>query len=104
MASQLALLGGEPLRKRQFTRWPLFDDRERVQLEDVLSSTSWGGHPSPNRKASELAGRFAAFQGVRYAGPASSGTSALGVAVKTFGIGPGDEVIFSPLPLSPPAH
>jgi dTDP-4-amino-4,6-dideoxygalactose transaminase len=93
MASSLALLGGEPLRKRPFTRWPQFDDRERAQLEDVLCSTTWGGHPSPNRKASELAGRFAAFQGVRYAIPASSGTSALEVAIKALGIGPGDEVI-----------
>jgi dTDP-4-amino-4,6-dideoxygalactose transaminase len=93
MASPLALLGGEPVRKRPFTRWPLFDDRERAQLEDVLCSTTWGGHPSPNRKASELAGRFAAFQGVRYAIPASSGTSALEVAIKALGIGPGDEVI-----------
>jgi len=93
MASPLALLGGEPLRRRPFTRWPQFDDRERAQLEDVLSSTTWGGHPSPNRKASELAGRFAAFQGVRYAIPVSSGTSALEVAIKALGIGPGDEVI-----------
>jgi dTDP-4-amino-4,6-dideoxygalactose transaminase len=93
MALQLALLGGEPLRKLPFTRWPLFDDRERTQLEEVLSSTTWGGHPSPNRKASELAARFAAFQGVRYAIPASSGTSALEVAIKALGIGPGDEVI-----------
>ena len=93
MASSLALLGGEPLRKRPFTRWPQFDDRERAQLEEVLCSTTWGGHPSPNRKASELAGRFAAFQGVRYAIPASSGTSALEVAIKALGIGPGDEVI-----------
>ena len=99
MASQLALLGGEPLRKRPFTRWPLFDDRERAQLEDVLSSTAWGGHPSPNRKASELAGRFAAFQGARYAIPASSGTSALEVATKALGIGPGDEVMSPPSPL-----
>jgi dTDP-4-amino-4,6-dideoxygalactose transaminase len=93
MASPLALLGGEPLRKRPFTRWPLFDDRERAQLEEVLSSTTWGGHPSPNRKAAELAGHFAALQGVRYAIPTSSGTSALEVAIKALGIGPGDEVI-----------
>jgi len=93
MASQLALLGGEPLRKQPFTRWPLFDHRERAQLEEVLSSTTWGGHPAPHRKASELAERFAAFQGVRYAIPASSGTSALEVAIKALGIGPGDEVI-----------
>src|SRR5262245_50963774 len=104
MASPLALLGGEPLRRRPFTRWPLFDDRERAQLEDVLSSTTWGGHPSPNRKASELAGRFAAFQGVRYAIPASSGTSALEVAIKALGIGPGDEVIVPAITLAATAY
>jgi len=104
MASQLALLGGDPIRKRSFTRWPLFDDRERAQLEDVLSSTTWGGHPSPNRKASELAGRFAAFQGVRYAIPTSSGTSALEVAIKALGIGPGDEVIVPALTFAATAY
>ncbi len=93
MASKLALLGGEPLRKRPFTRWPIFDDRERAQLEDVLASARWGGFPSPNPKASELSASFADFQGVRYAIPTSSGTSALEVALKALGIGPGDEVI-----------
>src|SRR5215472_11998362 len=104
MAPQLALLGGEPLRKRPFTRWPLFDDRERAQLEEVLSSTTWGGHPSPNRKASELASRFAAFQGVRYAIPTSSGTSALEVAIKALGIGPGDEVIIPAITFAATAY
>jgi len=93
MASKLALLGGETIRKRPFTRWPAFDGRERAQLEDVLNSANWGGFPSPNRKASEFAARFADFQGVRYAIPASSGTSALEVALKALGVGPGDEVV-----------
>src|SRR5208282_600538 len=93
MVSKLALLGGEPLRKRPFTQWPIFDDAERAQLDDVLNSANWGGHPSPNRKASELATRFAAFQGVRYAIPTSSGTTALEVALKALSVGPGDEVI-----------
>ncbi len=93
MASRLALMGGEPVRNRPFTRWPLFDERERAQLEDVLSSGNWGGYPSPNRKASEFAARFAEFQGIRHAIATSSGTAALEVALKALGVGPGDEVI-----------
>src|SRR5208283_5104255 len=72
---------------------PVFDDRERAQLEDVLASSSWGGYPSPNRKATEFAAAFAEYQGARFAIPTTSGTSALEVALKSLGIGAGDEVI-----------
>ncbi|HSR59027.1 MAG TPA: aminotransferase class I/II-fold pyridoxal phosphate-dependent enzyme, partial [Candidatus Binataceae bacterium] len=93
MASKLALLGGDPIRRRPFTRWPIFDERERSQLEDVLSSANWGGFPSPNRKAAEFAEAFARFEGARYVIPTSSGTTALEVALKALEVGPGDEVI-----------
>ncbi|HUY26255.1 MAG TPA: DegT/DnrJ/EryC1/StrS family aminotransferase [Candidatus Binataceae bacterium] len=93
MAPRLAILGGEPLRTRAFTRWPVFDDRERAQLEDVLTSANWGGFPSPNRKAAELEARFAAMQGTRFAIATTSGTSALEAALKALAVGPGDEVI-----------
>jgi dTDP-4-amino-4,6-dideoxygalactose transaminase len=93
MSLKLALLGGKPIRTRPFTSWPIFDERERAQLLDVLGSGSWGGYPSPNRKASEFAARFAEFQGVRYVVPTSSGTTALEVALKALEVGPGDEVI-----------
>src|SRR5262249_3013373 len=73
--------------------WPIFDERERAQLEEVLTSTTWGGFPSPNRKAAEFARRFADFQGARYAIPTSSGTSAVETALKALGVGAGDEVI-----------
>jgi len=88
-----ALIGGKPTRSKPFPRWPSFDQRESDQLEDVLKSGNWGGHPSPNRKARQLAERFAALQGSRFAIPTSSGTSALEVAFKALGLGPGDEVI-----------
>jgi dTDP-4-amino-4,6-dideoxygalactose transaminase len=93
MRSTLAILGGQPLRTLPFPAWPVFDARERAQLEDVLTSQSWGGYPSPNRKAIEFAAAFAAFQGARFAIPTTSGTSALEVALKALGIGAGDEVI-----------
>ena len=93
MPSPLAILGGQPLRSRPFPAWPVFDDRERAQLEDVLASSSWGGYPSPNRKATEFAAAFSAYQGARFAIPTTSGTSALEVALKALGVGAGDEVI-----------
>src|SRR5260370_40856449 len=93
MPSPLAILGGDPLRTRPFPKWPVFDARDRAQLEDVLTSQSWGGHPSPNRKAIEFAGAFAAYQDARFAIPTTVGTSALEVALKALGIGAGDEVI-----------
>jgi dTDP-4-amino-4,6-dideoxygalactose transaminase len=93
VTEKLALFGGRPIRTASFTRWPIFGERERTELEDVLDSGSWGGFPSPNRKAREFASRFAAFQGARFVIPTTSGTTALEVALKALGIGPGDEVI-----------
>ncbi len=93
MSSALAILGGRPLRDRPFPRWPVFDERERAQVLDVLESANWGGFPSPNRKAGELSEKFAAFQSARFAVPTTSGTTALEAALKALGIGPGDEVI-----------
>src|SRR5260370_18115336 len=104
MSSTLAILGGEPVRTRPFSRWPVFDPREREQLEDVLTSGSWGGYPSPNRKAAEFSAAFAAYHGVRFAIPTSSCTSALEVALKALGVGPGDEVIVPALTFAATAY
>ena len=104
MKPRLALLGGEPLRTRPFTRWPVSDQREREQLLDVLESGRWGGYPSPNRKAAEFASKFAEFQGARFAIPTTSGTSALEVALKALAVGAGDEVIVPALTFAATAY
>ena len=93
MSSTLAILGGEPIRTRPFPKWPVFDSREREQLETVLTSGTWGGHPSPSPKAAELSAAFAAYHGARFAIPTTSCTSALEVALKALGVGPGHNVI-----------
>jgi len=86
MSSTLAILGGEPIRTRPFSKWPIFDSREREQLETVLTSGTWGGHPSPSPKAAELSAAFAAYHGARFAIPTTSCTTALDVALKALGV------------------
>lgn len=43
---KLAILGGEPVRRKPFAKFPVFDERELVALREVLESGIWGGyHP-----------------------------------------------------------
>lgn len=92
--SILAIAGGVPIRKNAFVRWPIFDERERLALIEVLESRSWGGY---NSKIKEFEEAFAAFHHARYAASASNGTVTLEAALLAAGIGPGDEVIVPPI-------
>jgi len=92
--SSLALFGGTPVRRKPFARWPVFDDRERRALGDVLESGMWGGyHP----KLREFEETFAAFHGARFGVAVSNGTVSLETALGAAGIQPGDEVIVPPI-------
>src|SRR5579859_1157775 len=92
-AGALALAGGRPLRARPFPAWPLFDGRERAALARVLKSRDWGGYPFPNDEARAFAAAFARRHGARFGVCAANGTVTLEVALKSCGVGPGDEVI-----------
>ena len=59
--AKLALKGGKPVWTKGEPEWPVYDDRERKALEEVLVSRNWGGFPAPNVKAREFAERFASF-------------------------------------------
>ena len=48
---KLAITGGERLRKTPFTQWPMSTKEEAAALEDVLTSTKWGGQPFPGKYA-----------------------------------------------------
>jgi dTDP-4-amino-4,6-dideoxygalactose transaminase len=97
MPEKLAMDGGTPVRTKPFPRWPVFDEREVDALREVVESGNWGGFPSPNVQASRFAEAFAASQTAAHGICTSSGTTALEVALKAAGIGPGDEVIISAL-------
>ncbi len=72
---------------------PLFGDEEEAAVLAVMRSGTLA--QGPNVKAFEEA--FAAATGARYAVATSSGTTALHLALLAMGIGPGDEVVLSPL-------
>jgi len=90
---KLAITGGEPLRKTPFTTWPIATMQIAQALDDVLTSSKWGGQPFPGRYAASFANRFAEMQTAKYGQCVNTGTVAIQAALKAIGIHPGDEVL-----------
>lgn len=71
--------------------WPQHDESERTALLRALDQGQWwrvGGTEVSNFEA-----EFAAYNGAPYALAVNSGTTALELALRVHGIGPGDEVV-----------
>ncbi len=90
---KLAITGGQPLRTTPFTAWPISTAEEAAALQDVLTSTKWGGQPFPGKHAALVAKKFAEMHTAKYAQCVNTGTVAIQAALKAIGILPGDEVI-----------
>ncbi len=88
--AKLALKGGEPVRRKPFPKWPIFDDREIKALKEVLKSGFWGVR---GKRKKEFEEKFAAYQHAKYGVAVTSGTAALEISLRSLGIGCGDEVI-----------
>ncbi|MCY3832250.1 MAG: DegT/DnrJ/EryC1/StrS family aminotransferase [Chloroflexi bacterium] len=88
---KLAILGGAPAKSKPFPTWPIFDEREREALNEVLESGLWWRTPGTKTLAFER--QFAAFHQARHGVAVTNGTHALEVALAAMGVGPGDEVI-----------
>ncbi|MCB1620527.1 MAG: DegT/DnrJ/EryC1/StrS aminotransferase family protein [Thiothrix sp.] len=77
-----------------FAPWPSFTQEEADAVSRTLLSNRvnyWTG-----QECREFEKEFATWCGSRYAVALSNGTSALEVALKALGIGPGDEVVVTP--------
>lgn len=105
--AKLAIKGGTPIRTKPFSAWPIYDEREVEAVVDVVKSGKWwrGAYSAVELGAEKVSGRskveefeekFAKYHGAKYAVATSSGSGALDVAVKSIGVGPGDEVIVPP--------
>src|SRR5260370_283676 len=90
---KLALTGGKPVRKKRFDLCPIFNDKERKALKDVLESHNWGGQPFPGKHADAFAKKFAKLHTAKYGQCVNTGTVAIQAALKAIDIRPGDEVI-----------
>jgi dTDP-4-amino-4,6-dideoxygalactose transaminase len=91
--SELAILGGTPVRTRPFAPWPQYLPSDAARLQKVLESRHWGGYPMPSKYAGRFAEQFAAMHGAKYGLCVANGTIAIIAALSAAGVGFGDEVI-----------
>ena len=92
--TQLALLGGAAILKREPPAWPFIDESDRQALLDVLQSRTWGGY---HESVGELERRFAEYHETKFGIATANGTVSLEIALIAGGILPGDEVIVPPI-------
>jgi dTDP-4-amino-4,6-dideoxygalactose transaminase len=91
--TQLAALGGDPIRREKYPSWPVFDERDIEAVVETVRSGHWGGFPFPGPNTAAFAERFAKLQGGGYAVPMINGTITMEVALRSADIGWGEEVI-----------
>jgi len=94
MSPKLALLGGSAVRRRPFTRWPIFGRSDEARLLKSLRSGHWGKLSGP--EVSTFERRFARMHGCRHAIGVVNGTVSLRLALMAAGIEAEDEVIIPP--------
>ena len=92
---KLALLGGPKTKTTDYGTGKRFGKEELKELKEALEQNTlfyWYGN-----KVKTFTKKFAAMYGSKYCVAASSGTAAIHVALGAIGVGPGDEVITSPI-------
>lgn len=101
--SELALLGGEKIRKELFPAYKVIGEEERLAVERVIQSGvlsrflgCWHDDFYGGPEVQALEAEWAAYFGVKHAISVNSATSGLYCAVGAAKVGPGDEVIVSP--------
>ena len=80
-----AALGGQPVRKTPFPRWPQFRAAEEQAVLPVLRSGVW----SRSKVVDEAERRFARLMGAEYCLATCNGTNAIFTSVRALDIGAG---------------
>jgi dTDP-4-amino-4,6-dideoxygalactose transaminase len=93
-SQMLALQGGQPVRTRPFTSWPIFGKAEEERLLGTLRSGNWGR--LDGAEVEEFERRFAATHGCSHGIAVANGTVSLRIALLAAGIRAEDQVIVPP--------
>lgn len=94
MSEKLAISGGTPVRTEPLPPWPFYAEDEVEAVSEVLRSGRVNAWTGQDVSAFEKA--FSKRIGVKYAIALANGTVALELALRSLGIGVGDEVIVTP--------
>lgn len=86
-----AVLGGAPVRQRDYPSWPVWDEHERTALLEVLDAGGWW--QGNGKVAATFAADFAAYHGATFGMALTNGTHTLEAALVACDVGDGDEVI-----------
>ena len=89
--AKLALLGGDPVRKNTFLKWPQLPMKTEKMVLEILHSSNLGRYDG--NKIELFENEFSKMIGANHCIAVSTGTGALEVALRACGIGGGDEVI-----------
>jgi perosamine synthetase len=93
-SKELALLGGDAIRKKKWPQWPQWDRDAEDEILSVLRSGDW--FLGRGTKVAEFEEKYAEMMGAKRCLATSSGTTALLVALQVLGIDAGDEVLVAP--------
>lgn len=91
----LAIFGGEAVKTTPYGTGKRFGEAELKQLAEALDQNTlfyWQGS-----KVKQFAEKFRTMYGMKHCVTTSSGSAAIHVALGAVGVGPGDEVITSPI-------
>ena len=92
---KLALYGGEKVKKEPYGKGKRFGKEELANLEEALNqNTLFYWHGNMTKRFTK---KFAELYNSKYCVATSSGTASIHVALGALGVGPGDEVITSPI-------
>ncbi len=90
----LAVLGGQPVRTKDWSPWPIWNRDDEDQIISVLRSGNW--FRGRGTLVSEFEKKYAELMGTRHCLATASGTTALLVALHVLGVDAGDEVLVAP--------
>jgi dTDP-4-amino-4,6-dideoxygalactose transaminase len=93
-SKELALLGGEPVRSKEWLDWPVWNKDSEGPMMELLRSGDW--FRGDGNKCLEFEKAYGDLIRAKRVLATASGTTALITALHTLGVDAGDEVIISP--------